>query len=252
MSILALQADVIAIIFTIVMLDCFNDFANLFWVWHRSQTLQHIRDVLHRMDWNSIYQFHAEPNEIVLHQFNNFIGTCVEVDIVPAKFYNSCKKLFLIQDVPHNLFILQQQSMSHFPSYFSYLVFQAIYKPFENDKTVVQMKDLVKRPEMRLKLGSIITLLQGFYNVEEDKLLPRNKICPHARNRVPFDLTKWPPSCEDIWFSLCDETVDEHYLESNGIIARPLTMDHILHSRCSYCSLQIILFKILIGGYLYY
>lgn len=251
-NILTLDADIVAVIFSIVMFDSFYDFANLFWVWHRSQSLAHIRSVLHKLDWEKIYDFDQEPNESVRQRFQNFIGTCVEIDIVQAKFYISCKRLFRLERVEESLSVLHEQGSGDFPSYFAYLVFQAIFRPFQTPVTAQQMSEVVKDPKLRMKLPFLITLLQLFYDVDEDKLMPRVKICPNARNREPFSCTNWPATCKDVWYSLCNQTVNDDYMEDGGVLGKPLTMNHILQTRCCYCPLQIILFKILHGGYLYY
>lgn len=251
-SILTLDADVVAVIFSIVLFDSFYDFANIFWVWHRSQTLRQIKNVLQKLDWAKIYEFDQEPNQYVRERFNNFIGTCAEIDIVQAKFYLACKRLFHVERVQESIAVLHEQSEAHLDSYFAFLVFEAIFRPFRTDVTAFKMSEIVKNPALRKKLPDLIRLLQGFYDVEEDRLMPRKKLCPKARNREAFSCTNWPPTCKDVWYSLCEETVSEEYLEDDGVIAKPLTMDHILHSSCAYCSLQIILFKILHGGYLYY
>lgn len=251
-SLLNIDADVIAHIFSIIIMDSFFDFANIFWVWHRSQSLREIKTVLEKIDWDMIFELERDPNQFVRERFNNFIATCIEVDILPAKFYIFCKKLFQVKEVQESLSTLQQQALTDIRSHFAYLVFKAIYKSYETHVTVNEMADLVKRTEISSKLASFIILLQSFNNSEDEKLLPRNKLCSKARNTEPLNYKNWPFTAKEVWYSLCHETVDEEYLDTCGIIAKPLTMDHILRTSCPSCSLQIILFKIINGGYLYY
>lgn len=251
-TILTLDAYIIALIFSFVMFDSFYDFANIFWVWYRSQTLRTIKYVLEKLDWEKIYDFDQEADEFLRQRFQNFIGTCVEVDIVPAKFYYCCKRLFVMDNIHANLNILCDQSAADLPSQFAYLVFKAIFQPYDTNSTARDMSTLVKSPNLRMKIPYLIKLLQKFYEADEDKLLPRKKLCMHARDPTPFNSMNWPPSYKEIWYSLCNKTVDANFLDESGVLCKPLTMDHILHTPCPYCSLQIILFKILQGGYLYY
>lgn len=174
------------------------------------------------MDWEKIYRFDQEPIKTVQQQIQNLLGTCVEVVIVRAKFYNSCKKLFYLEQIPKNLRILEEQSQIHFPSHFAYLVFKAIYRTFESHITVLEMSEIVKNPDLPMKLSYLYSLLQGIYDAEDDTQLPRKKkglmqeILNHLIQKIGLHHQK-------IFGSAYAITVNEDYLE-DGIMAK--TFDH--------------------------
>ena len=49
--ILSISYDIITLNFSNLITETFNDFANLFWVWHFNQSLSTIRYVLREMNW---------------------------------------------------------------------------------------------------------------------------------------------------------------------------------------------------------
>lgn len=106
-----------------------------------SQLLTHIKNIPHKLNWSKIkiYEFDQKPNEFVRERFKNFIETCVEINIVPAKFYISCKRLFHVENIQESLSVLYEQALTDIPSWFAYLVFQTIYMPFMTEITARQM-----------------------------------------------------------------------------------------------------------------
>ena len=128
---LSFDYDIIALIFSKLIIESFHDFANLFWVWHFNQSISTIRYVLRKLDWDQMYILLNDPIEVSRERFERFIKVCLELDIEQAQFLFSTKMLLRRQSVHHHLHILKMNSTFHFPSYFSYWVFKGMYCPFQ-------------------------------------------------------------------------------------------------------------------------
>lgn len=202
--------------------------------WVPYQTISYIRYVIAKMDWEKIYELdqHLLPMEVTRDRLHRFINHCVDLNIEQAMFFDSSMKLFRGENVEHHLSILSAQSTRHFPSYFSYLVFKAIYEPSSLDVTVHQMFQIMMIVGFRVKVQDLISLLAAFYETD------------------PVNVNVWPPIDKDFWYSLCSNTVEEEYYEQDedGVSwGKPLTMNHIFHSSCKYCTMQIIVYKVRVG-----
>lgn len=252
-SLINMEADMISLIFSFIIAQAnnFDDFVNLFMAWVPYQTISYIRYVIAKMDWEKIYELDQQllPMEVTRDRLHRFINHCVDLNIEQAMFFDSSMKLFRGENVEHHLSILSAQSTRHFPSYFSYLVFKAIYEPSSIDVTVHQMFQIMKNVGLRVKVQDLISLLAAFYETAIKYGLPIYTFCREARNPDPFNVNVWPPIDKDFWYSLCSNTVEEYYEQDEDGVSwgKPLTMNHIFHSSCKYCTMQIIVYKVLVG-----
>lgn len=102
---------------------------------------------------------------------------------------------------------------------------------------------------MRLKVEEMMNLIRDMYDnlFEIDHLLPPFKFCSKARNLIPFNRLDGPPLEEDMWNSLCTDSVQGNYMEDDSFWNQRLNKRNIWNSKCKKCALQLIVFKILFG-----
>lgn len=245
-----LRADVLSQIFNFIILEDNNlsGFSKLLIVWSIGQSRQRIKDVLERLNWDALYQFHNEPIEVSRDIFYGFIQFAVRYDVEQAKFFNSTRNLFRRQDVQHHLSVLAALSGNHFPSRFSYLFFKAIYRTFERSETTEEMSNLLNITYLRSRIIEQMDFLQDLYfpMSEIDYLLPVFKFCPHARNPDPIYSVDGPPLGVEIWLSLCPRTVEDNYIDDCHPWGKSITMKQMWDTECIHCKVQIILFKVLL------
>ena len=246
-----LRSDIISLIFSFICFDVgdFTSFVNLLMAWHTKQTIPRIKDVLERLDWDSLYQMHNHPMEVTRDQFHGFIKFAVRHNVDQAMYYNSVRSLFLNQNVPHHLAVLSSLSGNHFPSSFCFIFFKAINRTFHRDESVEEMCQLLNQTHLKSRLLELIKYLQEMYTFlfEKDYLLPIYKFCPNARNKEPIFQLEGHPLGEELWYSLCNKTVEENYRDEGEIHGKFLTMAHMWKTECGYCKVQIILFKVLLS-----
>lgn len=251
-NIFTVDADIMAAIFWFMIhdLDNFNMFGKFLMAYYTKHGRFQVKQVLQRLNWDDLYQYHNHYLEVRRDQYHGFIRFAVKMEVEQAMFYDSVQKLFLHENVDHHLSILANLSGSHFPSSFSFTFFRAIYKPFEREDTVRQMCQILNENYLRSKLLDIVRLLEEiYYNITEvDYLLPVYKFCPNARNKDPVYQIEGEPFGEELWYSLCNLTVEENYHEEGDFLVKHLTMSHIWNTKCGNCKLQLILFKILLGA----
>lgn len=251
-----LEAYIISLIFSFLIFDAcdFTSFGKLLMVWERRQPRSHVKDVLERLTWDPLYEFHQHQMEITRDQFHGFIAYSVRNNVQHAMYYDSTEKLFRNINVQHHLGVLSTLSGIYFPSYFSFLVFKAIYIPEELELTAQQMVEIVNTLGLRRRVEDLMNFLADIYTnvVVDDSILPIYKFCPNARNKEPFYQIDGPPLHIDLWKSLCDKTVEENPYTVGGILGEGLGMEHIWKAACPYCTLQLIVYKILLNIPLYY
>lgn len=200
------------------------------------------------MDWDQMYALANHPEEITRERFENFVKVCLELDIEQAHFLFSTKMLLSNQSVQHHLKVLEKYSTLHFPSHFAYLIFKAIYCPFEWDDTVKQMGLIIQSPCLRNRVPELIYLLRDIKGEEVTNIFPIYKMCPNAKNKETFLQSGWPPCQHHVWKSLCQAVVPQAADEVD-VYDQYLTLDHILQTECAYCSMQALLYKVVFGIY---
>ena len=243
---LSFDYDIIAIIFSKLIIESFHDFANLFWVWHFNQSISTIRNVLRKLDWDQIYVLLNEPVEGYRDRFEGFLKLCLELDIEQAHFLYSTKMLLRGQCVHHHLHILKKNSTIHFPSYFSYLVFKGMHCPFHWDETVKEMGSLLVNPATKKKVLDLIYLIREINDEDAFPIFPIYKLCPNAKNKQSFLHSDWFPNQSVVWVALCDKVVTQSADEVD-VYEQYIRDEHILQTNCSYCSLQCILYRVAHG-----
>ncbi|KAL1802891.1 hypothetical protein ACET3Z_031538 [Daucus carota] len=194
---------------------------------------------------------HAEQEsyfieEIPRERFERFLKVCLELEIEQAEFLLSTQMSFRRQSIPHHLQLLKKNSTIHFPSNFAYLVLKGMYRPFQWDDTVKEMALIIANPTLRNRVPEMINLLRDITGDEEIDIFPIYKLCPNARNKLSFLHTGWFPFNHHVWQSLCDKVVNKS-LDEVDPYDQFITIDHILQTKCGYCSLQCILYKVLYG-----
>ena len=249
---LHLDPEPMSVIFSylIVELDDFTSFARLLMVWERNKPTHVVRDVLERLNWNDLYEFHQHAMEVRRDQFYGFVGYCVRHNVTQALFFNSTTCLFLQQGVDEHISVLSNLAGNHFPSSFSFLFFKAIYRPFELAETAEQMFVFVKQSRLMSSIKHLMSLMQDIYFrlFEYDYLLPVYKFCPNARNLDPIYQIDGPPFMDELWHSLCSDAVEDTSVDESWPYVKTLRLEHIWNSECRFCTLQLILFKILLGS----
>ncbi|KAL1805500.1 hypothetical protein ACET3Z_028568 [Daucus carota] len=226
-------------------------FAKFLMACYTKETKDKVKDILQRLDWDALYQYHQHQMEVTRDQFHGFIGFAVKLEIDQAMFYNSVQNLFRRQDVNQHLNVLSRISGSHFPSSFAFVFFKAVYRPSVSNETAEEMVQLLNANWLRSRLLDLIKLLEDMYYyiiTERDYLLPARKFCPKARNLEPLNRFEGNPFEEELWDSLCNRTVQGNYRNPGDIWGNPLTMSMIWSSSCQHCKLQLILFKILLSA----
>lgn len=249
-----LEADVVSLILTNLLIydvvATYDDFIHFFLAWEFDHSRMYVKYVIEKMDWEMIYDFDKYAYESSIPRFYMFVEQCAHIHVVQACYFNSSKKLLKQQSVQHHLSVLHNQSTVHFPSYFNYLVFKAIYRPFELSVTVKQMFEIVKNDKLKYKVWSLMYFLASLKDDDEgEMLMPVFKFCPNSRHPEPFYVKKWPPWDEDIWNSLCNKVVQEDF-NVNDIWSKTISIDKILHSNCEFCTMQIIVYKVLLNDIL--
>ncbi|KAL1831328.1 hypothetical protein ACET3Z_000979 [Daucus carota] len=131
---------------------------------------------------------------------------------------------------------------------FAYLIFKTIYCPFEWDDTVKQMGLIIQSPCLRKRIPELIYLLRDIKADEVTNIFPIYKLCPNAKNKETFLQSGWPPRQHHVWKSLCQAVVPEAADEVD-VYDQYLTLDHILQTQCAYCSMQVLLYKVVFGIY---
>ena len=198
------------------------------------------------MDWDKMYEMINYPEEIPRERFERFLKACLELEIEQAEFLLSTQMLFRRQSIPHHLQLLKKNSTIHFPSNFAYLVLKGMYCPFQWDDTVKEMALIIANPTLRNRVPEMINLLRDITGDQEIDIFPIYKLCPNARNKLSFLHTGWFPFNHHVWQSLCDKVVNKSPDEVD-LYDQFITIDHILQTKCGYCSLQCILYKVLYG-----
>lgn len=251
-NIVDLRSDALSIIFNFMIFDLgqFHMFARLLFSWLTKRTTSRVKHVLEKLDWDSLYQFHQHDFEVTRDAFHGFIRFAVRYQVDQAMFYNSTRNLFLMKSVHHHMLVLSSLSGKHLPSAFSLIFFKAIYRPFDISETAQEMFKLFNTTHLRGRLIEQMALLQDMFNYisEKDYLLPVYKFCPNARNPDPIYQIYGHPLGEELWYSLCDRTVEENYRNEDELYGKRLTMQHIWGSDCEHCRLQLIVFKILLSS----
>lgn len=127
-----LRSDIFALLFSFIIIDVgdFNRFVNCLMAWMTKQTIPRVRDVLERLDWDSLYQFHNYHMEVTRDQFHGFITFAVRHNVDQALYYNSIRCLFLNQDVQYHLHVLSSLSGNHFPSCFCFIFLKQLIELF--------------------------------------------------------------------------------------------------------------------------
>lgn len=242
-----LRSDILSLIFSFIIVDVgdFPMFVNVLMAWFTKLTTPRIKEVLERLDWDSLYKLHNNPMEVTRDQFHGFIEFGVRYKVDQAMYYHVVRSLFLNQDVNHHLNVLSSLSGNHFPSSFCFIFFKAINRTFHRDETVEEMFEMLNQTNMRSRLVEVINYLEEMYTFlfEKDYLLPIYKFCPNARSKKPIYQLEGQPFGEELWYSLCDRTVPEDYACGNR-----LTMAHMWNTDCAHCKLQILLFKVLLSA----
>ena len=248
-NLLNIDYDIISLIFSHLITDSFSSFANLFWVWHFNQSINTIRYVLRKMDWDEMYVMINYPEEIPKGRFESFLKVCLELDIEQAHFLYSTKMLLRSEAVHHHLNVLKINSTLHPPSHFAYLVFKAMYCPFQWDSTVKEMAAIIIHPYFRKRVPEFIYLIRDIKGDDNYDIFPIYKLCPNAKNKQSFLHTGWFPYERHVWSSLCSKVVPQ----SQHVVSpfdQCITIDHISQTQCAYCSMQSILYKVVYGIYL--
>lgn len=249
------ESDVISLIFSYIIFeaDDFSSFTKLLIIWERRQPRSHVKDVLERLNWDSLYEYHQHPMEVTRDEFYGFIAYSVRNNVHQAMFFDSSHHLLRHINVQHHLAVLSMQSNMHFPSYFASLCFKAIYTPVERNLIAQEMLHVVKNLLLRPRVGELLSLLADMSTniVEEVFILPVSKFCLNARNTDPFNLLDGPPLHRDIWDSLCCNTVEENPNQEGEILGQTLGMQHLWKGQCAQCTLQLIVSKILLNIPLY-
>ncbi|WOH04042.1 hypothetical protein DCAR_0623447 [Daucus carota subsp. sativus] len=200
------------------------------------------------MDWDKMYELINYPEEIQRERFERFLKVCLEIEGEQAEFLLSTQMLFRMQSISHHLELLKKNSTTHFPSKFAYLVFKGMHCPFQWDETVKELSLIIVNPTERNKAPELINLLRDITDDEEIDIFPIYKLCPNARNKQSFLHTGWFPLSRHVWQSLCDKVVT-HSPDEVDPFDQFITIDLILQTKCAYCYLQCILYKILYGGH---
>ncbi|KAL1809249.1 hypothetical protein DCAR_0728784 [Daucus carota subsp. sativus] len=249
-SFMNVHAEVISLIFSYLILDAsdFSSFAKLLMIWERERPSAQIKFVLEKLDWDCLYRFHNHPMEVTRDQFHGFVGYSVGHNVVQSLFFNSSQKLFLMEDVQLNLGILSSLASTHLPSSFTFLFFKSIYIRSDIDSTAREIFGIVNTVHLRGKVEELMDLLQSMYEhlFEMDYLLPQLNVCPKARDLNPQLKIDGFPNEECLWNSLCSNTVKGTYREPGEMFGKPLNLSHMWNSTCERCTLQLILYKILL------
>lgn len=247
-----LSSDILGLLFSFIIVDVedFSSFVKVLMAWLTKQTTPRIRDVLQRLDWDSLYQFHNNPSEVTREQFHGFISFAVRHNVDQALYYNSIRSLFLNENVPHHLDVLSSLSGNHFPSYFCFIFFKTINRTFHRDQSVQEMYELLNQTHLRYRIIELIKYLEEMYCYlfERDHLLPIYKFCPNARNKQPIYQLEGHPLGDEMWNSLCTKTIESYVCPESEVYGNRLTMAHMWNTDCGYCKVQILLFKILLSS----
>lgn len=141
-------------------------------------------------------------------------------------------------------------SVNHLPLEFAFIFFKAVYRTSERVDAANELVVLFDKVYLRDKICEIMNLLEDIYfNLFEiDYLLPFDKLCPDAWSSDSLNQIEGPPLQDELLRSLCWRTIDESFLKDVSIWGKCHTMDHIWRTPCPLCKLQIVLFKILLGG----
>ncbi|KAL1805498.1 hypothetical protein ACET3Z_028566 [Daucus carota] len=252
------ESHLFSLIFSFIIFDMhdFNSFAKFLMACYTKETKDKVKDILQRLDWDALYQYHQHQMEVTRDQFHGFIGFAVKLEIDQAMFYNSVQNLFRRQDVNQHLNVLSRISGSHFPSSFAFVFFKAVYRPSVSNETAEEMVQLLNANWLRSRLLDLIKLLEDMYcyiKTERDYLLPAKKFCPNARNLEPLNRFEGNPFEEERWDSLCNRTVQGNYRNEGDIWGNPLTMS-MIWSSSSICGRYLVhraghfFFKVLLEG----
>lgn len=247
-----IQAEAITLIFSFLISesDSFSNFIKLLFVWERNQPRNYVKFVLESLNWDKLYDLHQHPMEVTRDMFHGFISYSVRHNVSQAMFFNSSQKLLMNTNVEHNLQVLFSLSFNHFPSHFSFIFFKALYRRADIHHTAIEMFNYVNSSVYRSRVEQMITLLSDMYSnlTQLDNLLPPFKFCPNARNQKLLLQFNKPISEEDMWDSVCNKAVQGNYREIGEVWPRGLKRADIWNSKCPQCTLQLIVFKILLSA----
>lgn len=179
-------------------------------------------------------------------RFLAFIRYCTNFNLEPAIFYTATKELFQQKDIQTNLDTLLAQSHTHLPSYFALLTFRGIYRPFSWDTTVQQMQNFMIPYHHRQVLPSLINLLARLYGNVVDYLMPIHSVCRKGVNSGLLNRTGWPPSFAEVSGTICADAFGPGILFSP---ANRFSVEDIFKSKCAYCTMQIVLYKVCVDSY---
>lgn len=246
-----LNAEILSIIFSYIILQAedLGSFAKLLFVWAGKRPRAEIKFVLEKLDWDQLYHFHNHFLEVTRDRFTGFVKFSAKNGVVQAMFFQSTRELFRIRDIDMNIGILSSLAEHHFPAHFCFLFFKSIYVRHEFNATAEEMFQLVNRISLRGKITELMDLLESMYEyvAEWDYLLPHTIRCPDAIERHARLKVEGFPDEVGLWNSLCVNTVGHAYQLDDRFHGGRLTYSHLFNGTCECCTMQLIMYKVLLG-----